>query len=169
MGGSLRHSQSNGDLRGGKQDHWEGGIRVPTCVVWPGKIPATRSNQVGMTMDFFPTLCEIAGVPLEHRVDGKSLVDIWLNDGKADPERLMVWVRREGNQRYQGRAYYAVRRGPWKLQQSSPFEPMSLVNLQNDPLEKTPATSTNDAIAKQLTQDLMGHLKAAGKIPWVKP
>ena len=52
-GGSLPHSQSNGNLRGGKQDHWEGGIRVPTCVVWPGHIPSIRTNCAGHD-DGFP-------------------------------------------------------------------------------------------------------------------
>ena len=36
-GGSIPHGALNGELRGGKQDHWEGGIRVPTCAVWPGR------------------------------------------------------------------------------------------------------------------------------------
>ncbi|CAN0581672.1 unnamed protein product, partial [Laminaria digitata] len=113
-GGSLPHAQSNGELRGGKQDHWEGGIRVPTCVVWPGMIPQKRSDAMGMTMDFLPTLCEIAGVNVATPIDGRSLTDVWLRGGNGDPERTFVWVRREGNERYQGRAYYATRKGPWK-------------------------------------------------------
>ena len=39
-GGSIPHGALNGKLRGGKQEHWEGGIRVPACAVWPGKIPS---------------------------------------------------------------------------------------------------------------------------------
>ena len=164
-GGSLYHAQSNGDLRGGKQDHWEGGIRVPTCVVWPGKIPAKRSNEIGMTMDFLPTLCDIAEVDVKEHVDGVSLKGIWLNGGKADPDRTLIWVRREGNKRYQGRAYYAIRKGPWKLQQSSPFEPMVLVNLQNDPKETDPQ-QPDGKIADELRNELMLHLQQAGKVPW---
>ena len=76
-----------------------------------------------MTMDFLPTLCEIAGVEVEEPVDGQSLAPIWLRGGTGDPERPMVWVRREGNKRYQGRAYYAIRRGKWKLLQNSLFKP----------------------------------------------
>ncbi|WDQ15447.1 sulfatase family protein [Rhodopirellula sp. P2] len=164
-GGSIPHAQSNGQLRGGKQDHWEGGIRVPTCVVWPGKIPPQRSNAIGMTMDFLPTLCEIAGAKVRFPIDGRSLTDIWLRGGSGDPERTLVWVRREGNDRYQGRAYYAIRKGPWKLQQSSPFEPMVLVNLDHDPLEKAPQPASN-AIARGLREELMLHLQRAGAVPW---
>lgn len=164
-GGSIRHAQSNGELRGGKQDHWEGGIRVPTCAVWPGKIPVKRSREMGMTMDFLPTLCEIAGAEVTAPIDGRSLADIWLHGGQGDPERIMVWVRREGNQRYQGRAYYAIRKGPWKLQQSSPFEPMVLVNMDEDPLEQNPQQPKGQ-IASELQRELMLHLQRAGRVAW---
>ena len=102
----------SGALRGGKQDHWEGGIRVPTCVVWPGKIPRQRTNAIGMTMDFLPTLCEIAGAKVTTPLDGRSLTDVWFRGGSGDPQRTFIWVRREGNRRYQGRAYYEIRKGP---------------------------------------------------------
>ena len=164
-GGSIPHSQRNGKLRGGKQDHWEGGIRVPTCVVWPGKIPQKTSMEVGMTMDLLPTLCEIAGVDVSVPIDGKSLADIWLRGGKSAPDRTMIWVRREGNRRYQGRAYYAIRRGPWKLEQSLPFEPMQLVNLQQDPYEEKPMPAKGE-VANELTRALMDHLQESGKVPW---
>ncbi len=164
-GGSLYHSQSNGKLRGGKQDHWEGGIRVPTCVVWPGKIPAKRTNAIGVTMDLLPTICEIAGAKVTEHVDGVSLTDVWLRGGEGNPDRTIVWVRREGNRRYQGRAYYAIRRGPWKLEQSSPFKPMVLVNLDEDPLEENPRTASGKE-ATELQRTLMDHLQRAGKVRW---
>jgi arylsulfatase A-like enzyme len=164
-GGSLPHAQSNGKLRGGKQDHWEGGIRVPTCVVWPGTITSRRSNAPGMTMDFLPTLCRIADAKITDPVDGHDLSSIWLNGGSADPERTMIWVRREGNHRYQGRAYYAIRQGPWKLQQSTPFEPMQLVNLEEDPFEAAPKPARGP-IADRLRRQLMDHLQEAGRVPW---
>ncbi|MEM1067426.1 MAG: sulfatase-like hydrolase/transferase [Planctomycetota bacterium] len=164
-GGSLPHAQSNGDLRGGKQDHWEGGIRVPTCAVWPGTIPAKRSSEPGMTMDFLPTLCEIAGASVTEPINGLSLTDIWLRNGKSDPDRTMIWVRREGNRRYQGRAYYAIRKGPWKLLQNTPFEPMVLVNLEQDPFEEAPKPPQGK-IADELRSELMLHLQAAGSVAW---
>jgi arylsulfatase A-like enzyme len=164
-GGSIPHAQSNGILRGGKQDHWEGGIRVPTCAVWPGRIPKKRSNALGMTMDFLPTLCELAGVEVSRPVNGQSLAPIWLQGSEGDPERPLIWVRREGNNRYQGRAYYAIRQGRWKLQQSSPFEPMQLVDLEADPLEKDPQPATGK-VAERLKRMLMDHLQVSGQIPW---
>ena len=164
-GGSIPHAQSNGQLRGGKQEHWEGGIRVPTCVVWPGTISPRRSNEIGMTMDFLPTLCEIAGVELTSPVDGVSLTGVWLRNEPADPNRTLIWVRREGNRHYQGRAYYAIRKGAWKMQQSSPFEPMQLVNLDSDPLEADPQPAQG-AVADELRKELMLHLQRSGRVPW---
>ena len=164
-GGSLRHSQSNGELRGGKQDHWEGGIRVPTCVVWPGKIPLRRSDAPGMTMDLLPTLCDIVGANVSRPVDGVSLKDVWLGQSQGDPNRTFVWVRREGNAKYQGRAYYAIRQGPWKLLQNSAFEPMQLVNVKQDPLEEKPVTDQGETVTR-LRKQLMLHQQQAGKIPW---
>lgn len=167
-GGSLPHGALNGELRGGKQEHWEGGIRVPTCVVWPGKIPVGRSNELGMTMDFLPTLCEIAGIEVKHEIDGRSLAPIWLKGAKGDPNRIMIWVRREGNRRYQGRAYYAIRRGNWKLLQNTAFEPMQLLDLAADPREAKPMAAKGK-VANELSRALMDHVQRAGRIPWQKP
>lgn len=164
-GGSIPHGALNTPWRGGKQDHWEGGIRVPTCVVWPGHIPAQRSNVPGMSMDLLPTLCAIAGVDVPHKIEGQNLSSVWLQQASGDPDRTMIWVRREGNNRYQGRAYYAIRQGPWKLLQNSPFEPMQLVNLEEDPFEQSPLPAQGP-IALELTKQLRLHLQQAGRVPW---
>ena len=165
-GGSLPHAQSNGKLRGGKQDHWEGGIRVPTCVVWPGKIEAgKRTETPGMTMDLMPTLCEIAEIEIGHEIDGQSLAPVWLEGAEGDRNRTMIWVRREGGSKHGGRAYYAIRSGKWKLLQNHPFEPMVLVDMEKDPFEKNPLPAKGK-VAKQLENKLMGHIQKAGEVPW---
>jgi len=165
-GGAANYFQSNGNLRGAKQDHWEGGIRVPTCVRWPGKIRVDRVDTMGITMDFYPTLCELAGVGVNHEIDGKSLLPFLLEGDDAGlNDRTLFWVRREGGAtRYQGRAYYAVRRGPWKLEQSTPFAPMELYHLEKDPLETTPIN--NQKITAELGTALMAHIQKAGQVPW---
>lgn len=165
-GGSIPHAQSNGELRGGKQDHWEGGIRVPTCVVWPSVIAQRESEAIGMTMDLLPTLCDIAKASVSVPVDGISLKDVWLGESQP-PERSLLWVRREGGKKYAGRAYYAIRKGPWKLQQSSPFQPMVLTNMESDPLEQSPQEPSG-RVANELHQDLLKHIQVAGQIPWQK-
>ena len=164
-GGSLPHGALNTPWRGGKQDHWEGGIRVPTCVVWPGIIPTQRSTIPGMSMDLLPSLAQIAGIPIPAEIDGQDLSPIWLEGGSGDPDRTMIWVRREGGNRYQGRAYYAIRQGPWKLLQNHPFEPMQLVNLDEDPLEQNPLPAKGK-IATDLIRQLRLHLQQSGRVPW---
>ena len=79
-GGSIgnqdpRFFRSYGPLDGIKRDVWEGGIRVPTLVRWPGAIPAGRvSTHPSQFHDWLPTFAEVAGLPLPFRSDGVSLV-----------------------------------------------------------------------------------------------
>ena len=166
-GGQLNVGAQCGPHRGGKQDMFEGGIIVPACAVWPGVIEAgRRTDQLNMTMDIFPTLCDIAGIQRNQTIEGESFLPLLKGDRTPHRTRDMIWVRREGNMRYQGRDYYAFRRGDWKLVQNSPFEPYSLYNLQQDPMETTDVSRRNPSIHRMLTRALMNHIQAAGSIPW---
>ena len=116
-GGALRYAQSNGDLRGGKQDMYEGGIKVPTYVQWKGKInPGTSTDNLIMLMDLFPTFCEIAGVNLYHEIDGISILPTLLGNEQITDDRTVFWVRKEGGH-YGGQSYYAARTGDYKILQ----------------------------------------------------
>ena len=84
-GGSIPHAATNDPWRGGKQEHWEGGIRVPTCAVWPGKIPVGRSNELGITMDYLPAFCEIAGIKVENEIEGKASLPFGLREPRVIP------------------------------------------------------------------------------------
>jgi arylsulfatase A-like enzyme len=73
-GGQLDVGGTNGLLRAGKGDMCEGGIRVPMCAVWPGRIePGSRTGLVAMTMDLFPTVCEAANWLICYAKRGNSL------------------------------------------------------------------------------------------------
>lgn len=169
-GGQLNVGAQCGPHRGGKQDMYEGGIIVPACAVWPGVIePGRRTDQLNMTMDIFPTLCDIAGIQRNQTIEGESFLPLLKRDRTPHRTRDMIWVRREGNMRYQGRDYYAFRRGDWKLVQNSPFEPYSLYNLQQDPMETTDVSRNNQAVHRMLIRALMDHVQAAGSIPWQAP
>jgi arylsulfatase A-like enzyme len=166
-GGQLDVGAGNGSLRAGKQDMYEGGIRVPMGAVWPGRIePGSRSDRVAMTMDIFPTVCEAAGVPIDHEIDGISFLPTLL--GKSQPandERFLFWVRREGGPKYGGRAYYAARQGDFKLLQNTPFEPLKLYNLAQDPQEQHPLDDKHPMYRK-LFNALQGHVSKTGVVPW---
>jgi len=166
-GGQLNVGANNGPLRAGKQDMYEGGIREPMCAVWPGRIQAgTRSDRVALTMDLYPTICEAAGAKITHQIDGRSILPTLLGKSQPDEDRFLFWVRREGGG-YGGRAYYAARYGDYKLVQNSPYEPMELYNLKDDPQEQKPLDRRHKMYWTLFTA-LRNHIIEAGAVPWQK-
>ncbi len=166
-GGQLGVGANNGPLNSGKGSMYEGGIRVPMCAVWPGKIKAgSRSDRVALTMDLFPTICEAANADLDYEIDGRSILPTLLVKDQPPEDRFLFWVRREGGG-YGGRAYYAVRYGDFKLVQNSPFEALQLYNLKDDPQEKRPLDKKHKMYQKLFTA-LRNHIIEAGAVPWEK-
>ena len=169
-GGHLPDLANNGPLRDGKQSMYEGGLRVPMLVSWPGRIsPGSVSNQLNISMDIFPTLLELVGVPLPDKINGRSFLRTLLGNAMMEEERVVYFTRREGGLNYGGKAYHALRKGDWKLLQNSPFQPMELYNLKEDPFEKNNLIKTQPEVVKELNQLLMVHIQEGGKTPWQKP
>jgi arylsulfatase A-like enzyme len=169
-GGQLNIGASNGNLRGGKEEFYEGGIRVPACAVWSGHIkPQTRSDGIMLLMDLWPTFCEAAGASVKHAIDGVSILPILLGQNLQPRERTLFWMRREGGDFYLGKDYYAVRRGPWKLMQNHPYMPFRLYNLTDDPHEEHNLATENRRVFDELSRALSAHLQQAGAVPWQKP
>lgn len=167
-GGALRFAQSNGKLRGGKQDMFEGGIRVPAFFYWKGKIiPASKTENLGMLMDLFPTFCDIAGAKYPDKIDGISLLPTLMGKPQTTDDRYVFWVRREG-WHYGGQAYYAARYKEYKILQNTPFEPKQYFNLRKDELETAPLETNNTEIFKKLNFQLSEHIRKAGAVPWQK-
>jgi len=166
-GGQINVGANNGTLRAGKQDMYEGGIREPMCAVWPGRIePRTKSNRVALTMDLFPTICDAAGASIAHKIDGRSILPTLLGRNQPEEDRFLFWVRREGGH-YGGRAYYAARYGDYKLVQNSPFEPLELYNLKDDPQEQN-QLSKKHRMYQRLFSALRNHINEAGAVSWEK-
>ncbi|MCH9021410.1 MAG: sulfatase-like hydrolase/transferase, partial [Planctomycetes bacterium] len=167
-GGQSNIGANNGPLSGTKGTMLEGGIKEPMCAVWPGKIKPNTRNQkpVALTMDIFPTLCEVAGVKIDHFIEAKSFLPTLLGKTQSWDDRLLVWVRREGG-RFGSNAFYAVRRGNFKLLQNTPFEPLKLYDLKNDPQEKNPLSKKHKMYI-QLSKDLRHHIIRSGAVPWEK-
>jgi arylsulfatase A-like enzyme len=144
---------------------YEGGIRVPMCALWPGQIkPGSRSKRVALTMDLYPTICEVAGANVTHTIDGRSILPTLLGQSQPVEDRFLFWVRREGGG-YGGRAYYAVRYGDFKLVQNIPYEPMELYNLKDDPQEQHPLDRKHK-MYRTLFNALRNHIITAGAVPW---
>ncbi len=169
-GGQLSAGANNGPLRDGKQSMYEGGLRVPACFVWPGQIQGgTVSDRVALTMDLLPTLCDVADVPVEHKIDGISLLPTLRGEPQETAARDLFFHRREGGRRYGGLTIQAVRRGPWKLLQNSPFAPLELYHLADDPGEQRDQAKTQPKIFDALSASLRRQLQRGGAVPWQPP
>ncbi len=166
-GGHLPSGASNGNLRGGKQDMYEGGIKVPACFVWKEEIKSgTVCENFALTMDIFPTLCEMIGCNLPYEVNGMSIYRSLLGKDQVTDNRVVYFMRREGGI-YKGDCYYAVRQGQYKMEQNTPFEPLQLYNLETDPQEQIPLKPNTEKF-KELEYRLSQHIEEANQIPWKK-
>ncbi len=166
-GGNLPGGASNGTLRGGKQDMYEGGIKVATCIVWKNLIKSgAETGNLALTMDIYPTLCDMARINIYHPIDGISLVPTLEGRPQVTDNRVVFWMRREGGN-YGGLCYYAVRLGQYKLVQNTPFEQMQLFNLDTDPKEHIPLDK-NSQYFKDLQYRLSQHIRETGNITWQK-
>lgn len=125
-GSSPDFFDSNGPLRGIKRDLYEGGIRVPMIVRWPGKINAgTVSHFPWAFWDFLPTAAEIAGVAPPQGIDGMSVLPTLLGR-QQKPHEFFYWEFHE-------RGFtQAVRMGKWKAVRFGLNEPLELYDLSTD-------------------------------------
>jgi arylsulfatase A-like enzyme len=123
--------ESSGPLRGIKRDLYEGGIRVPMIVRWPGRIKAgSTNNQVWAFWDFLPTAAELAGVKAPKGIDGVSMVPTLLGLPQTNRHGFLYWEFHErGFQQ-------AARMGDWKAVKLGTNKPVELYNLTTDVGEK---------------------------------
>lgn len=166
-GGQINVGANNGSTRDGKQSMYEGGLKIPTCAVWPGHIAAGSTSAKRMiTMDLFPTISQAANIKFGHDIDGVSQLNAMRGDPTKDDQRDLFFHRREGGDRYGGLTIHAMRRGDWKLLQNSPFQPLELYNLKDDPLEEHDLARTNVRVFRELSTELRKHIQRGGHVPW---
>ena len=168
-GGSLPHAQRNLPWRDGKQSHYDGGLRVPFIIRPTDKsLAGTRCDYAGLTFDLNATYLELAGAASDPETDAVSLAPVL--EGKSMPtpetERELYFVRREGNRRYVGMAYYALIRGRWKLMQNDPFSPLELYDLQTDPEEQSNVIGKHPGVVNSMKSSLSRHIQKGGSVPW---
>lgn len=162
------HAGSSGGLREGKGTSWEGGVREPCLMRWPGKIPAgSVCREPAMTIDLLPTIAKLAGAELPgHKIDG---LDIWpLISGKPGAKSP-----HEAYYIYWGQELQAVRSGKWKLHLPHSYRTLAgkpggkdgkpsaygqqktglaLFDLENDVAEKTDVAEKNPDVVKRLQE-----------------
>jgi len=142
-------------LRAGKGWCYEGGIRVPLIIHAPGVTKGgTTSSQPVTSMDFFPTILELAGLKKEpeNHVDGKSLVNVLKKDQKIQRDYL-VWHYPH----YHGSTWRpgaAIRSGKWKMIEFFETGKKELYNLENDLGESKDLAEKFPEIVKDLTDKM---------------
>ncbi len=136
---------SNGPLRGYKRDLYEGGIRIPMIVRWPGKIkPGSESDVPWYFTDLRPTLADLTEVPVPAFADGVSVLPLLVNEKYSHEDRYLYW------EFYEGGYKQAVRWKNWKGIQMVPGEPLELYNLENDLSEKNDIAADYPEIVEQI-------------------
>jgi arylsulfatase A len=168
-GKKARTRGSTGGLRGRKRALYEGGIRVPGIVRWPGVIKAGSVCDVPIIgSDFFPTALSLTGtkVPTERTLDGVDVREV-LTGKAATVERKvpLYWRLRMAP----FGLHVAMRKGDWKLLASEDLVKFELYNLKDDPKETTDLREKDptrfEAMRKELTA-LHGKIEAEGPDWW---
>lgn len=142
--------RSSGLLRGIKRDLYEGGIRVPMLVRWPGVIEAgRRTEHVSAFWDFYPTCLDLAGLETERGLDGISFLPVLLGDRKRQKEHpYLYWELHEAGGKQ------ALRVGRWKAVRQNlakdPKAPIELYNLEIDPTESHDAAKEYPHLVKKM-------------------
>ena len=156
-GNNPYYFDSNGSQRGIKRDLYEGGIRVPFIVRWPGVIKQEQeSNQISAFWDILPTFAELTHVDIsKDTVEGVSLVPTLLDDpDKQKQHPFLYWEFHENKYSDQ-----AVRMGKWKAIRHDPDGQMELYNLEVDREEQNDLATEYPGIVGKM-DSIMGHSRA---------
>ncbi|MFK7765741.1 MAG: sulfatase [Mariniblastus sp.] len=161
---------SNLPLRGGKGRQWEGGIREPFYIKWPGAVaPGATCDTPVIGTDFYPTLLEMTGLPTrpKQHVDGVSLVP--LLKGKTIADRKLFWhYPHYGNQG--GEPSSIVQDGKWKLIHYYEDGRNELYNVIDDVSEESNMATEFPEIVEKLERDLNSWLaEVDGRKPIANP
>lgn len=169
-GGVLANEANNGPWRSGKTHMYEGGLRVPCMVRWPGHIaPGTHSSRVTLLMDILPTAMEMAGQTPPEGLDGVSFLPTLRGEAQPEPVRDLYFMWREGGLQHQGGSTEALRQGDWKLVRDNVFAPIELYNLKDDPQETTDLANKEKSTFRNLSLAMRRQIQRAGNVPWQPP
>ena len=147
-GADPDYFNSNGKFKGYKRDLYEGGIRVPFIVRWPGKVKQGRiSDHVSAFWDIMPTFAEAAGIDAPEETDGISFLPELLGRKQKDHEFLYWEFHEQGGR-------IAVRTGNWKAvkfnTELTDTGQIELYNLSVDPGETNDVAGSNPEVVKEM-------------------
>lgn len=155
--GAPAFHDSNKPFRGQKRSLEEGGIRMPSFVRWPGRVPAgKRSNAVIHMIDVMPTFLAAAGVTPDPAwgISGANMLDVWTGESPA-PERTVFWEFT-----VEGWYMHAAMRGDWKLLRIGETNRW-LYNVKEDPQERRTRAQEYPEVFQRLQAELDAWLRTA--------
>ncbi|TWU10003.1 sulfatase [Allorhodopirellula heiligendammensis] len=159
VNGRKKGPANNDPLRGSKGSQYEGGLRVPLLVRWPGRVPANQTNDIPIiTPDFLPTLAEIAGVDpaeLPQTVDGVSFASVLTENGSL-ADRPLYW--HFPHYHPGGRPGSVIRVGDQKLIYRPDDKTVELFDLAQDPREASDLSAQMPEQTEQLNERLQSWL-----------
>lgn len=168
--GGFARATDNSPLRANKGSNYEGGLRVPVIVKWPGHVtPGSESSEPVISMDFYPTILEALGLslrPFQH-LDGESLVPILTGKGSLERDAI-YWHYPHYNKHPQSFPSGVIRSGNWKLIEAYETGKRSLYNLTEDLGETRDLAEMNPEKAAELYQKLKAWRNEVGADP-MKP
>lgn len=160
-------------LRRGKGSAYEGGVRVPTIIRWPGRTqPGSICDEPIITIDYYPTVLKVAGAAGNENhnrtVDGVSLVPL-LDNSKANIERDLFWHYPHYHAGGDG-PYSAIRSEDWRLIESHESDQLELYNLEQDIGERINLAQQKPDIVKDLHRRLQKwRTKVGAQMPTRNP
>ncbi len=155
--GGVPSRAFNNPFSSGKGFLWEGGIRVPLIVKWPGEIQGGLRSPVPVSsVDFYPTMLNIAGVPLPegYTVDGESLIPVLTQTGDLQRDALFWHYPHYSNAGATPTG--AMRSGDWKLIEFFEDGRLALFNLADDPGESTDLSAQFPERVSDMAEKLAG-------------
>ncbi|MGV3484178.1 MAG: sulfatase [Planctomycetaceae bacterium] len=173
--GGLVHQQSgsivtsNAPLRGEKGTLYEGGIRVPAIVRWPGHVDAAGIIDVPCTtMDLYPTLVKVANArPADQPQDGVAIDTLWSKSPASLQRDSLYWHLPHY---HHSTPASAIRRGRWKLIEFFESQSLELYDLQSDPSEAHNLAAANPEKANELQTALaQWRMKVSAQMPVSNP
>lgn len=152
---------ANNLLRGSKGHIYEGGLKVPMLINWPGKVKPRRSNAAVSCLDVFPTLMDAAHINHKGILDGDSMLDLAKKDTRKFKKRPLFWhvasIYRQGT-------CSIIRKNNFKLIQFLADGKVELYNLEKDPKEATNLVEQEPELTKELLEELVEWRKE-NKVP----
>ncbi|NCG26196.1 MAG: sulfatase-like hydrolase/transferase, partial [Verrucomicrobiales bacterium] len=138
-------------LRGYKFQTYEGGMRVPCIMRWPGKVPkGTSCDEVAASIDLMPTIAKLAGAKLlkDRKIDGKNIWPLISGTGGAvSPHEIYYY--------YKGNRLESARQGKWKIRRSGKkSQSVELYDLDSDISETKNLAKENEALVQDMIKKM---------------